>query len=125
MIVVIALILALVVVGIIIAVAFPRRAVSMALALVVIGSIAFHFFTPWWWTEVASNWGSIDDTIILTFWVTGAVFCAVCLFMSYCVWRFRYSEDRKSDYNPENNAGEGRSGTDRSNMVELKYLIQF
>ena len=51
MIVVIALILALVVVGIIIAVAFPRRAVSMALTLVIIGSIAFHFWTlsdePW------------------------------------------------------------------------------
>ena len=92
----------LVVIGIIVAVAFPRRAVSMALALVIVGSIAFHFLTPWWWTEVASNWGNIDDTIILTFWVTGAVFCAVCLFMSYCVWRFRYSKDRKSDYKPEN-----------------------
>ena len=92
----------LVVIGIIVAVAFPRRAVSAALALVIVGSIAFHFLTPWWWTDVASNWGNIDDTIILTFWVTGAVFCAVCLFMSYCVWRFRYSEDRKSDYKPEN-----------------------
>ena len=92
----------LVVIGIIVAVAFPRRAVSMALALVIVGSIAFHFLTPWWWTDVASNWGNIDDTIILTFWVTGAVFCAVCLFMSYCVWRFRYSEDRKSEYKPEN-----------------------
>ena len=96
------LVIVLVVIGIIIAVAFPRRAVSMALALVIVGSVAFHFLTPWWWTEVASNWGNIDDTIILTFWVTGAVFCAVCLFMSYCVWRFRYSEDRKSDYKPEN-----------------------
>ena len=92
----------LVVIGIIVAVAFPRRAVSVALALVIVGSIAFHFLTPWWWTDVASNWGNIDDTIILTFWVTGAVFCAVCLFMSYCVWRFRYSEDRKSEYKPEN-----------------------
>ena len=102
MIVAIVLILVLIVVGIIIAVAFPRRAVSMALALVIIGSIAFHFWTPWWWTEVASNWGSIDDTIILTFWVTGAVFIAVCLFMSYCVWRFRYEKDRKAEYKPEN-----------------------
>ena len=102
MIVTIALILVLVIVGIIIAVAFPRRAVSMALALVIIGSIAFHFWTPWWWTEVASNWGSIDDTIILTFWVTGAVFIAVCLFMSYCVWHFRYEENRKAEYKPEN-----------------------
>ena len=102
MIVAIVLILVLVVVGIIIAVAFPRRAVSMALTLVIIGSIAFHFWTPWWWTEVASNWGSIDDTIILTFWVTGAVFIAVCLFMAYCVWRFRYDENRKAEYKPEN-----------------------
>ena len=97
-----ALVLLLLVFGIIVAVAFPRRAVSMALALVVVGSVAFHFWTPWWWTEVASNWGNIDGTIILTFWVTGSVFCAVCLFMSYCVWRFRYSEDRKSEYKPEN-----------------------
>ena len=102
MIVAVALILVLIIVGIIIAVAFPRRAVSMALALVIIGSIAFHIWTPWWWTEVASNWGSIDDTIILTFWVTGAVFIAVCLFMSYCVWRFRYEKNRKAEYKPEN-----------------------
>ena len=102
MIIALALVLVFAVIGIIIAIAFPRRAVSMALALVIIGSIAFHFWTPWWWTEVASNWGNIDGTIILTFWVTGAVFCAVCLFMSYCVWRFRYDKDRKSDYKPEN-----------------------
>ena len=101
MIIAVILILVLIVVGTIIAIAFPQRAVSLALALVVIGSIAFHFWTPWWWTEVASNWGSIDDTIILTFWVTGAVFIAVCLFMSYCVWRFRYQENRKAEYKPE------------------------
>tara|TARA_Y100001970_G_scaffold293794_1_gene443276 strand:+ start:4908 stop:5753 length:846 start_codon:yes stop_codon:yes gene_type:complete len=75
--------------------------VALALFLVTIGSIAFHFWTPWWWTEVASNWGNIDDTIILTFWVTGSVFVAVCLFTAYCVWRFRYKEDRRADYEPE------------------------
>ena len=102
MIIALALVIAIVVIGTIISLAFPRRAVSVVLALVIVASIAFHFWTPWWWTEVASNWGNIDDTIILTFWVTGAVFCAVCLFMSYCVWQFRYSEDRKSEYKPEN-----------------------
>jgi len=76
--------------------------VAIALTLVIIGSIAFHFWTPWWWTEVASNWGNIDDTIILTFWVTGAVFIAVCLFMAYCVWRFEYKKNRKAEYKPEN-----------------------
>ena len=36
--------------------------------LVILGSILFHIFTPWYWTDVASNWGSMDDTITLTFW---------------------------------------------------------
>ena len=76
--------------------------VAVILVLVTVGSVAFHFWTPWWWTEVASNWGNIDGTIILTFWVTGAVFVAVCLFMSYCVWKFQYKSDRKAEYKPEN-----------------------
>jgi len=76
--------------------------VAIVLALVILGSIAFHFWTPWWWTEVASNWGNIDDTIILTFWVTGAVFVAVCLFMAYCVWRYGYQKNRRAEYKPEN-----------------------
>ena len=76
--------------------------VAIALTLVIVGSIAFHFWTPWWWTEVASNWGMIDNTIILTFWVTGVVFVAICLFMAYCVWRFQYNKNRKSEYKPEN-----------------------
>ena len=75
--------------------------VAIILVLVIVGSVAFHFLTPWWWTEVASNWGNIDGTIILTFWVTGAVFIAVCLFMAYCVWRFQYKEGRKAEYKPE------------------------
>ena len=35
------------------------------------------------------------------FWVTGAVFVAVCLFMAYCVWAYRYRPDRKAEYKPE------------------------
>ena len=75
--------------------------VAVIFALIILGSIVFHFWSPWWWTPVASNWGNIDDTIILTFWVTGAVFVAVCLFMSYCVWAYRYRPDRKAEYKPE------------------------
>ena len=75
--------------------------VAIIFALVIVASIAFHFWSPWWWTPVASNWGHIDDTIILPFWVTGAVFVAVCLFMSYCVWQYRYRPDRKAEYKPE------------------------
>ena len=75
--------------------------VAIIFALIIIGSIIFHFWSPWWWTPVASNWGNIDDTIVLSFWVTGAVFVAVCLFMAYCVWAYRYRPDRKAEYKPE------------------------
>ena len=70
---------------------------------VIVGSILFHVFTPWWWTDIASNWGAMDDTIVLTFWIGGGVFIAVCLFMVYCVFKFSYKEGRKVDYKPENN----------------------
>ena len=75
--------------------------VAIIFALIFVASIIFHFWSPWWWTPVASNWGNIDDTIILSFWVTGAVFVAVCLFMAYCVWAYRYRPDRKAEYKPE------------------------
>ena len=68
---------------------------------VIVGSILFHIFTPWYWTDVASNWGSMDDTITLTFWIGGGVFIAVCLFMVYCVIKFSYKEGRKAEYKPE------------------------
>ena len=43
--------------------------VAIALVLVAVGTVVFHFASPWWWTEIASNWGYIDDTIIITFWI--------------------------------------------------------
>ena len=69
--------------------------------LVILGSLLFHIFTPWYWTDIASNWGGMDDTITLTFWVGGGVFIAVCLFMIYCVFKFSYKKDRRAEYKPE------------------------
>ena len=81
--------------------------VALMLVLVAVGTVVspatIHIMSPWWWTEIASNWGFIDTTIIITFWITGVVFIAVVLFMAYCVYRFRYREDRRADYEPENN----------------------
>src|SRR6266478_4244084 len=77
-------------------------AVAIILLLVAVGSVLFHIFSPWWWTPIASNWRYIDDTITLTFWITGAVFSAVVVFMAYCVFRFRHKEGRRAAYNPEN-----------------------
>src|SRR5258708_34784521 len=77
-------------------------AVAIILLLVAVGSVLFHIFSPWWWTPIASNWRYIDDTITLTFWITGAVFFAVVAFMAYCVRRFQHKEGRRAAYNPEN-----------------------
>ena len=76
--------------------------VAIILVLVAVGTVAFHFWSPWWFTELASNWGSMDTTIVITFWVTGVVFIGVILFTAYCVLRFRYQPDRRAEYEPEN-----------------------
>ncbi len=75
--------------------------VALILLLVVVGSVAFHLLSPWWWTPIASNWQYIDATMIITFWITGIVFIAVVSFMAYCVFRFRHKEGRQADYQPE------------------------
>ncbi len=78
------------------------RFVAAILVIVIIGSVVFHFLSPWWWTEIASNWGYIDNAILITFWITGFVFVAVLLFMTYCVLKFRHQEGRRAAYEPEN-----------------------
>jgi cytochrome c oxidase subunit 2 len=76
--------------------------IAIAVVVLVLGSVLFHFLSPWYLTELASNWSAIDDTITITFWVTGFVFVAVNLFMAYCIIRYRYNKDRRSEYEPEN-----------------------
>ena len=76
--------------------------VAFILVLVAVGSVLFHFLSPWWWTPIASNWSYIDNTLIITFWITGVVFTAVVLFTAYCVFRFRHHEGIRVAYEPEN-----------------------
>lgn len=76
--------------------------VALIFVLVAVGSVVFHFLSPWWWTPIASNWQYIDHTIIITFWITGIVFTAVILFMGYCVFRFRHQTGATAAYEPEN-----------------------
>jgi cytochrome c oxidase subunit 2 len=75
---------------------------AVVLILLVVGSLIFHVLSPWTFTPLASNWGLIDFTIDITFWVTGAVFVAVNLFMAYCVIKFRYKKEARATYEPEN-----------------------
>jgi len=86
-------------------------ALAVALVLLVLGSVLFHFLSPWYFTPLASNWGLIDLTVNITFVITGIVFVATNLFIAYCIFRYRYKKvdpalstenGHKADYNPEN-----------------------
>ncbi|MGR9105787.1 MAG: cytochrome c oxidase subunit II [Gammaproteobacteria bacterium] len=77
-------------------------AIAIVLVLIVLASVVFHFWSPWWITPLASNWSDMDDTLMITFWVTGAVFIAINLFMAYTVVRYRHKEGSKAAYEPEN-----------------------
>jgi len=74
----------------------------VAIIFLIIISIIFHFWSPWWLTEIASNWGSIDNTIYITMWVAGFVFIAVNAFLAYAVYKYRYDKNRRAKYEPEN-----------------------
>jgi len=76
-------------------------AIVLALISIVVGSVLFHLMSTWWWTPIASNWRYIDNTILITFWITGLVFAAVVLFMAYCVFRFRHDKQTGAAYQPE------------------------
>ena len=52
-------------------------AIAIALIVLIVASVLFHFVSPWYFTPIASNWGAIDDTISITFWVTGIVYVAI------------------------------------------------
>jgi len=77
-------------------------AIAIVLVLIVVGSILFHFLSPWWFTPLASNWDQMDNTLIITFVVTGVVFIGINLFIAYAVFRFRHREGRQAAYEPEN-----------------------
>ena len=75
---------------------------AIVLILIIVGSVVFHFISPWWTTELASNWKSMDDTLTITLLITGIFFVVINLFVVYCLLRFRHREGRRAAYEPEN-----------------------
>jgi len=76
--------------------------IAIVLILLVVGTLIFHFVSPWYFSPIASNWHTIDTTINITFWVTGFVFVAVNLFLAYVVLKYRHKKNAKANYEPEN-----------------------
>jgi cytochrome c oxidase subunit 2 len=75
---------------------------ALTLVILAVGSVLFHIWTPWYSTPIASNWGSIDFAIDVTFWITGVAYVIIILFMAWCCYKYRYRPDRRADYEPEN-----------------------
>lgn len=76
--------------------------IAIALIVLVVATVLFHFLSPWWFTPIASNWEMVDSTVDVTFWVTGIVFVAVNLFLAYAIIRYRHRKGSKAHYEPEN-----------------------
>jgi len=77
-------------------------AIAIVLILLALGSVLFYFLSPWHLPPLASNWGAIDTTILISFIVTGIVFVAVIGFTSYAIIRYRFDANRRASYEPEN-----------------------
>lgn len=58
----------------------------------------------WWLTPLASNWGSIDTTLVVTLVITGLSFIAVNLFLAYVVIRYRSREGLRAVFMPDHPA---------------------
>ncbi|HEY0939058.1 MAG TPA: c-type cytochrome [Steroidobacter sp.] len=76
--------------------------IAIAIIVLVVATVLFHFLSPWWFTPIASNWDMVDSTVAVTFWVTGIVFVAVNLFLAYAIIRYRHRKGNKAHYEPEN-----------------------
>lgn len=75
---------------------------AIVLIILLLGSVLFHFLSPWYYTPLASGWSMVDHATRTTVAVTGVVFVVVGLFLAYCVARFRHSDGSQAAYEPEN-----------------------
>lgn len=79
--------------------------IAIVLLLLVLASLAFHWLSPWQPLPLASNWQTMDDTLTITFVITGLFFVVLNLFLAYVVWRFRrrsHQAGEKAAYQPVN-----------------------
>ncbi len=77
-------------------------AVAVVIALLVLVSILFHLLSPWWMTPIASNWGSIDDALIITLYICAIAFVGLNLFLALALFKYRNRPGHKAHYEPEN-----------------------
>ncbi|WP_175974092.1 c-type cytochrome [Burkholderia sp. BCC1047] len=77
-------------------------ALAIALVLIVLVAVGFHFASPWWITPIASNWVRMDDMLTITIVITGAFFIAINLFVVIALVRYRHRGGHRAAYEPHN-----------------------
>ncbi|WP_175823472.1 c-type cytochrome [Burkholderia sp. BCC0419] len=77
-------------------------ALAIALVLIVIVAVGFHFASPWWITPIASNWVRMDDMLTITIVITGALFIVINLFVVLALVRYRHRGGHRAAYEPHN-----------------------
>ncbi|WP_175913242.1 c-type cytochrome [Burkholderia metallica] len=77
-------------------------ALAIALVLIIVLAVGFHFASPWWITPIASNWVRMDDMLTITLVITGAFFIAINLFIVIALVRYRHRDGHRAAYAPHN-----------------------
>lgn len=78
---------------------------AVALIVIVLASVLFHFVSPWWAPPLASHWKQMDDTLTITLVITGVFFVVLNLVIVVALLRYRHregAEGRRAAYEPEN-----------------------
>jgi cytochrome c oxidase subunit 2 len=76
-------------------------AVAVGILLLVVITLLFHFFSPWWFTPIAADWEMVDLTVDITFIVTGIVFVLLNAFLIWVIVRYRHRKGQRAHYEPE------------------------
>lgn len=74
----------------------------IVLLVMVVGSLLFHFIAPWHALPLASNWHEMDQTLTITFVITGFFFVVLNGFLAYTLLRFRRGQGERPAYQPSN-----------------------
>ncbi|HEX7934042.1 MAG TPA: c-type cytochrome [Paraburkholderia sp.] len=77
-------------------------ALAIALSLIIVVAVGFHFASPWWITPIASNWVRMDDMLTITLVITGVFFIAINLFIVIALVRYRHRKGHRAAYEPHN-----------------------
>ncbi|MDN3921231.1 cytochrome c oxidase subunit II [Roseateles violae] len=74
--------------------------IAVVLIVIVLASLVFHFVNPWHPLALASNWDQMDNTLTITFVITGIFFVVLNLLLVYILVRFRRRAGQTAAHEP-------------------------